>query len=73
MLNRFTNSFSHETWHQKYKFKTDTTVEDTWRRVAKDLASIEKDKKEWEQNSMKHWKTLNLFPVDALHPMLAQD
>ena len=49
MLNRFTNSFSHETWHQKYKFKTDTTVEDTWRRVAKDLASIEKDKKEWEQ------------------------
>ena len=49
MLNRFTNSFSHETWYQKYKFKNDSCVEDTWKRVAKDLASIEENKEEWEQ------------------------
>ena len=49
MSDKFTNSFSHETWYQKYKFKTDTCVEDTWARVAKDLASIEKNKDEWEQ------------------------
>ena len=48
MSDRFTNSFSHETWYQKYKFKTDNTVEDTWHRVAKDLASIEDNKEEWE-------------------------
>ena len=49
MLDRFTNSFSHETWYQKYKFKNDNCVEDTWKRVAKDLASVEENKEEWEQ------------------------
>jgi len=49
MSDRFTNSFSHETWYQKYKFKNDNCVEDTWKRVAKDLASIEENKEEWEQ------------------------
>jgi len=48
MMDKFTNSFSHETWYQKYKSEKDTCVEDTWRRVAKDLASLEKNKKEWE-------------------------
>jgi len=46
---KFSNSFSEETWYQKYKFGSDTCVEDTWRRVAKDLASIEKDKEKWEE------------------------
>ena len=49
MLDKFTNSFSHETWYQKYKFKNDNCVEDTWKRVAKDLASVEENKEEWEQ------------------------
>ena len=45
----FTNSFSRETWYQKYKFKDDECVEDTWGRVSSCLASIEKDKKKWAQ------------------------
>ena len=45
----FSNSFSQETWYQKYKAPTDNNVEDTWRRVAKDLASIEDDKEKWEE------------------------
>ena len=49
MPDRFTNSFSYETWYQKYKFKTDSSIEDTWGRVAKDIASIEENKEEWEQ------------------------
>lgn len=48
-MSRFTNSFSEETWYQKYKFCNDNTVEDTWRRVAKDLASVEENKEEWEE------------------------
>ena len=41
----FTNSFSEETWFQKYKLKNDTNIEGTWARVAKDLASVEKTHK----------------------------
>ena len=49
MTDRFTNSFSHETWYQKYKFTNDNSIEDTWKRVAKDLASVESEKDKWEQ------------------------
>lgn len=47
MQNKFSNSFSEETWFQKYKFYSDDDVTGTWRRVAFDLASVEKDKR-WE-------------------------
>ena len=50
MSGAFTNSFSEETWFQKYKLENDTSVEDTWMRVAKDLASVEKKgKKKWQK------------------------
>lgn len=49
MSDRFTNSFSYETWYQKYKFTNDECVEDTWLRVAKDLASVEKNQEEWTE------------------------
>ena len=50
MSGAFTNSFSEETWFQKYKLENDQTVEDTWSRVARDLASVEKKgKKKWEK------------------------
>lgn len=48
-MSKFSNSFSEETWYQKYKAPNDETVEDTWRRVAKNLASVEEDKEKWEQ------------------------
>lgn len=48
-MSKFLNSFSEETWFQKYKFGTDNCVQDTWKRVAKDLASVEKDKEKWEK------------------------
>ena len=47
MDSAFTNDFSQETWYQKYKLGTDNSIEDTWQRVAKDLASIEKDTEKW--------------------------
>ena len=58
MTERFTNSFSYETWEQKYKFKNDLCIEDTWHRVSKDLASIEENKEEWAN---KFYKVLEDF------------
>ena len=52
MSETFTNLFSYETWYQKYKLEEDSCVEDTWRRVAKNIASAEEStecKKEWEE------------------------
>ncbi len=48
-MGAFTNSFSEETWYQKYKFENDTCVEDTWARVAKNLASKERYSTKWDK------------------------
>ncbi len=45
MTEYFTNDFSKEIWETKYQDSQDTTIEDTWLRVATALASVEKDKK----------------------------
>ena len=47
-------SMSVDIWDKKYRLKDkdgtpiDTTIEDTWRRIAKSLASVEVNKEEWE-------------------------
>lgn len=38
-----------EIWEKKYKYKDDNTIEDTWKRVANAIASVEKDKEHWEE------------------------
>ncbi|MCW3783533.1 adenosylcobalamin-dependent ribonucleoside-diphosphate reductase [Defluviimonas salinarum] len=51
---RFANKISHQIWDMKYRMKeadgtpVDLTVEDTWRRIARALASVEKDPGQWE-------------------------
>jgi len=45
----FTNDFSEEIWTQTHKHYTDNSVEDNWKRVAKNLASIETDNVKWEK------------------------
>ena len=48
-------AISQQIWDMKYRFKTpegepvDETIEDTWRRVARALASVEQDPVHWEQ------------------------
>ena len=52
MSTSFTNDFSEEIWRTTYKATGDTTVDDTFLRVAKGLASVEKNEKlriEWAQ------------------------
>src|SRR5579859_1505729 len=48
-------AISQQIWDMKYRFKTaegepvDKTMEDTWRRIAKALATMEKDPARWEE------------------------
>ena len=58
----FSNSFSEETWYQKYKAPKDTCVQDTWRRVAKDLAKIEDDPKKWEERFYELMEDFKFMP-----------
>lgn len=67
LINRthFTNSFSQSIWEQNYKLKTEQTIEDTWRRVAKAVASVEKteeQRKEWEEKFYNLLSDFKLVP-----------
>jgi ribonucleoside-diphosphate reductase alpha chain len=62
MTTTFTHSFSEETWKQKYKFGNDKTVDDTFRRVANDLASIEQDKEYWANQFFSIMENFQFIP-----------
>ena len=53
-MTAFSAPIAEQIWDMKYRFKEadgtpiDQTVEDTWRRIATSLASVEKDPKAWE-------------------------
>ncbi|MGZ2259431.1 adenosylcobalamin-dependent ribonucleoside-diphosphate reductase [Roseobacter sp. A03A-229] len=53
-MTRFAAPIAEQIWDMKYRFKEadgtaiDATVEDTWRRIAKDLAKVEADPAAWE-------------------------
>ena len=54
-MNRFAAPIAEQIWDMKYRFKEadgtpiDATVEDSWGRIAKDLAKVEKDSEHWEE------------------------
>ena len=56
--NPFVQRLSQQVWMENYKWETDETVWDTFRRVAKYVASVEKDKKYWEE---KYYELLSEF------------
>ncbi len=53
-MSRFAAPIAAQIWDMKYRFKEadgtpiDTSVEDTWRRIARSLASVEQDAPAWE-------------------------
>ncbi|MEM9786535.1 MAG: adenosylcobalamin-dependent ribonucleoside-diphosphate reductase [Pseudomonadota bacterium] len=53
-MTRFAAPIAEQIWDMKYRFKRadgtpiDETVEDTWRRIARALAAVEKDPAAWE-------------------------
>jgi ribonucleoside-diphosphate reductase alpha chain len=54
-MNRFAAPIAEQIWDMKYRFKEadgspiDATVEDSWGRIAKDLAKVEDDPEHWEE------------------------
>jgi ribonucleoside-diphosphate reductase alpha chain len=54
-MTRFAAPIAEQIWDMKYRFKeadgtpVDRSVEDSWRRIARALASVEKDPAHWEQ------------------------
>ncbi len=53
-MSRFAAPIAEQIWDMKYRFKAadgtpkDASVEDTWRRIARDLAQVEEDPNHWE-------------------------
>ncbi len=53
-MSRFSAPIAEQIWDMKYRFKAadgtpvDTSLEDTWRRIARALASVEADPSHWE-------------------------
>ncbi len=54
-MSRFAAPIAEQIWDMKYRFKEadgtpiDLSVEDSWRRIARDLAKVEKDPAKWEE------------------------
>ncbi|MEO1777312.1 MAG: adenosylcobalamin-dependent ribonucleoside-diphosphate reductase [Pseudomonadota bacterium] len=54
-MSAFSAPIAEQIWDMKYRFKEadgtpiDGTVEETWRRIARDLASVEDDPAQWEE------------------------
>ncbi|MDG1937088.1 MAG: adenosylcobalamin-dependent ribonucleoside-diphosphate reductase [Paracoccaceae bacterium] len=73
-MNHFAASIAEQIWDMKYRLKEadgtviDETVEHTWRRIAKDLASVEKAPTKWEQkfyNALEGFKFLPAGRITA--------
>ncbi|WP_147107773.1 adenosylcobalamin-dependent ribonucleoside-diphosphate reductase [Tateyamaria sp. syn59] len=73
-MTRFAAPIAEQIWDMKYRFKEadgtpiDVTVEDSWRRIARDLASVEKDPAQWEQtfyNALEDFKFLPAGRITA--------
>ena len=73
-MSRFTAPIAEQIWDMKYRFKEadgtpiDVTVEDSWNRIARALASVEKDPKAWEPkfyNALEDFKYLPAGRITA--------
>jgi ribonucleoside-diphosphate reductase alpha chain len=71
-MTEFTAEISEQIWDQKYRFKrfdgtiVDQTVDDTFRRVAKALASKEKDPLKWEDEFFKLMYDFKFLPAGRI-------
>ena len=73
-MSRFTAPIAEQIWDMKYRFKDadgtprDLSVEDTWRRIATDLAQVESEPKAWEDrfyNALEDFKYLPAGRITA--------
>lgn len=67
----FLDSFSREVWETTYKHHTDTTIDDTLRRVAEALASVEKTVPKQKEWAARFYELLSGFKATAGGRILA--
>ncbi len=71
-MTRFAAPIAEQIWDMKYRFKAadgtphDVTVEDTWRRIARDLAQCEDDKDTWEETFFDALEDFKYLPAGRI-------
>ncbi|MCR9127601.1 MAG: adenosylcobalamin-dependent ribonucleoside-diphosphate reductase [Rhodobacteraceae bacterium] len=71
-MSRFAAPIAAQIWDMKYRLKTadgtpvDTTVEDTWRRIARDLARVEADPDKWEDRFYTALENFRYLPAGRI-------
>ena len=71
-MTRFAAPIAEQIWDMKYRFKAadgtprDLTVEDTWRRIARDLAQVEDDPKVWEDTFYSALEDFKYLPAGRI-------
>lgn len=71
-MTRFAAPIAQQIWDMKYRFKKadgtpiDTSVEDTWRRIARALATVEKDPDLWEDRFFAALEDFKFLPAGRI-------
>jgi ribonucleoside-diphosphate reductase alpha chain len=71
-MTRFTAAIAEQIWDMKYRFKDttgapiDRTLEDTWRRIARDLATAEDDPSKWEDTFYHALEDFKFLPAGRI-------
>ncbi|MEM6657383.1 MAG: adenosylcobalamin-dependent ribonucleoside-diphosphate reductase [Pseudomonadota bacterium] len=71
-MSRFAAPIAEQIWDMKYRFKKadgtpiDQTVEDSWRRIAHDLAGVEKDPAQWEDKFFHALEDFKYLPAGRI-------
>lgn len=72
MMTRFAAPIAEQIWDMKYRMKDadgqplDGSVEDSWRRVARDLASVEQDPAQWEGSFYSALEDFKFLPAGRI-------
>ena len=71
-MTRFAAPIAEQIWDMKYRFKSadgmpiDLTVEDSWRRIARDLARVETDPEQWEERFYSALEDFKYLPAGRI-------
>ena len=71
-MKRFAAPIAAQIWDMKYRFKQadgtpiDQTVEDSWRRIARDLAHVEKEPVHWEEKFYESLEDFKYLPAGRI-------
>ncbi|MGX9351705.1 adenosylcobalamin-dependent ribonucleoside-diphosphate reductase [Shimia sp. W99] len=71
-MSRFAAPIAEQIWDMKYRFKKadgapiDLSVEDSWRRIARDLAKVEKEPEVWEERFYSALEDFKYLPAGRI-------